>query len=429
MMDGGSMRDDGWIRLALAFLLLPIMAPLAVAEAPEAGKGALRQAPVATDDAFLEILLAWARGSGAAVAELSDFQQRLADDLAGFEITAESVRQVPSREGQHRRGLFEGRVLPGSRCLRELERFVDAEVARYDPEALLPLAVLTYRLYARQMDRSDFRPWLAERSEARAFQLIDSYRQRAAHGPESRGESRRNAAAMYVAMTGAQLGAGLEKAEIEARKLLRRALELDPENLAAHYWIAFLAERAGDYGDATRHLKAFEVSSPGDLEVALRLAINLARTGRRSEAVAGLGVIARAAGDPDSDWLRILAYQELGRVLGDRSAAAADWLREGVRRFPRSERLRLQLSQMLRDDWRRASELVSEVEADWRGDSGASPRGHYCLPRLEELDAELELLERAAARRRNVLALALTRLKRASWQGAAFAGCPPELPP
>ena len=37
--------------------------------------------------------------------------------------------------------------------------------------------------------------------------------------------------------------------------------------------------------------------------------------------VAGLTAIARGVGDPDSDWLRILAYQELGRLPGEPGAA------------------------------------------------------------------------------------------------------------
>lgn len=385
------------------------------------------------EDVYLETILAWARGSRSAVEDFSELQRRLVDREAGLEVTRGNLSEYYGSKW-HRltlsggRSDAAGRRLPSRGCLGKLQQQIDERLRRHDPEALLPLAYFHHLLHLEQMTADPFRGWLAELSRERALWLGDLYGESA----RPRAEARGRAASMLIAVADVLFRAGLVEAEERSGDVYGRALELDRANSAALYWSAFLAERAGDYEGAVRLLRTLAEEHPEDLETSLRLAINRLRSGGAKEAAGLLEKTARGTG---ADWLRIVAYQELGRIHGALTPAPAGAgqavaiLREATRAFPASSRLRLQLSYLLRDDWGEASAVVRRVEADWRGDAGESPRARYGVPRRDEVDDELARLQIAVERRRESLAAILDEMLRApAGKRPRLRECAGELP-
>ena len=360
---------------------------------------------------YLNILASWARGSQAAVGELSDLQQAWASGAAGFEISVASFPQLPTKVSSagvsgprptSQVPIALSKRLPGIACLRELEERIRQQVVDLDPEGLLPLAYFYRRLYREQMG-APFRPWLAEHSRSRAFELSGDYRELVDPGAASR----RAAVAMWMGMADTVLSASFFETGSEAREVYLRVLELDPDQAVARYWAAYLEEMLGRYGKAERHLEILSAQRPGDAEVALRLAVNRARSGRAAAAGA-LESLARGTGP---DWIRIVAYQELGRLFAERDAErAVAYLRAAVASFPDNPRSHLQLAYLLGADWRAALTEVQRVEAGWSGDPGATPRQRYSMPRRGGIDRELQRLAGEVDRRKPILEQALTRL-------------------
>ena len=360
---------------------------------------------------YLNLLISWASGSETAVRELSDFQQAWASREAGFVISVDTFRLLPVKTSQagfsgpkptREIPLALSKRLPGNRCLRKLEQRIQRQVTDLDPEGLLALAYLHRQLYLHQMVNV-FRPWLAEHSRLRAFWLTDFHREKTT--PTA--PWNRDSLALSTAMADAVFSSSFFDTGTEAREVYLQILELDAEHAVARYQVAFLEEMLGRYGKAIHHLQTLTDLDPGDTEVALRLAVNQARSGQRS-AAESLASIARGQGP---DWIRILAYQELGRLHGeDEPELAVAHLRAAVQDFPANQRLRLQLAYLLDPDWRASAVEVQGVEASWDGDVGMTPRLQYCVPRRDALDRELERLRQEVERRQPILQRALERL-------------------
>ncbi len=384
-------QDRGRRRL-LPLALLAALAPWAAAE-------------TAVEDFYLRRLLAWAEGSPAALEGFSDLQRRIVDHEAGFEVTPAGLRQyygsrwhrLVRSSGASRQ--TQGRRLPKRGCLGRVQHHVDSRLAELDPEGLLPLAYFHHLLHGAQLHDS---PWLAELSRERALWLGELYGQQAEAPGAVRG-----AVGILSAVADVLATAGDVELEARARGVYLRALELDPENAAGLYWSACLAERAGDYGAAVDHLEVLGEVLQGDGEVLLRLGVNRARTGRHRDAEADLEAVARDG----PGWLRLLAYQELGRLQAERDPGrAAATLRAATAAFPGSARLALQLSVLERADWSASAGLAHGVVDGWDGDPGVTPRVLYGAPRRDEIDDQLAALLIAVERRRPALAAALAAL-------------------
>jgi len=379
------------------------------------------------ENVYLQTLEAWARGSTGAVRELSNLQQRLADHKAGFEITRESffdlplqrsLRPLTNPDQKNKRVMV--RALPGSLCMNRLHEAINERLGRQDPETLVPLSYLQQQIYADQMGPA-YRPWLAPHSRRRAFQLIDHYLEVGQAEPETR----RTAVSLLVGFAELLSRVNALETGLEARDVFRRVLALQPDHQVALYWVAYLEERLGNYREVIELLGVPASSAAEDPELALRLAINRARVGDRAIAVRELETISRGN---DEAWLRIIAYQELGRLHADSPSQAVAYLREGASRFPTNSRLRLQLSNLAHDDWETTSSWAKEAEARSRSDPGTSPRFRYSEARREEIEAALLQLEGEVTRRQASLADALEAMWRQPLEGQLrIPGCPREI--
>ena len=379
------------------------------------------------ENVYLQTLEAWARGSTGAVRELSNLQQRLASHKAGFEITRESFFDLPLQHSlrpltnpDQKNKQVMVRALPGSLCMNRLQEAINERLSHRDPETLVPLSYLQQQIYADQMGPV-YRPWLAPHSRRRAFQLINRYLEVGQVEPETR----RTAVSLLVGFAELLSRANALETGLEARDVFRRVLVLQPDHQVALYWVAYLEERLGNYREVIELLAVPENSAAEDPELALRLAINRARVGHRATAIRELETISRGN---DEAWLRIVAYQELGRLHAESPSQGVAYLREGARRFPANSRLQVQLSNLAHDDWETTSLWAKEAEARSRSDPGTSPRFRYSEARREEIEAELLQLEGEVTRRQTSLADALEAMWRQPLEGQLrIAGCPREI--
>ena len=377
-----------------------------------------RGASLVVEDALRRILADWGSGSATAAVDLSGWQQRVIDRKTGFAVDDESLDHLPLLDqrqampefkappggktaGFAASGLFQ---LPGLGCLRKVEDHTLGALAELEPESLLPLSYLYLAVYVEQSGH-DGRPWLAGRNRQRFRSLLDLYVDRAADPPAARG----HAALVLIRLAEHLWSRGAYNLGLEAKSVFYEALKLDPDNLEARYWAAFLEEKYGDYPAALVHLRRLARARPGDPEVELRLGVNLGRTGKPRAATAALEAVAR--GDA-SDWMRIVAYQELARLVGEkRGDVAVAYLREALRRFPDEPQLTFQLAYRLRRDWRGSAALVERVEAGWHGDSEDSPRVTYEYGRTDDLAAAKKRLGRELSLRLESVTRGLARLE------------------
>jgi tetratricopeptide (TPR) repeat protein len=219
---------------------------------------------------------------------------------------------------------------------RAAERGVTAVldgIAGRDPEALLPAILLHVELFrrhreARDLARTDDHAAMVERAAALYAQGVGT--------PAARAAAAEALAAVGLALLE-------DQRRTSARRLLMRGLEIDPDNVSILLGLASDRERYADYPEAVALLERLVAVAPDSEEGRLRLAINLRRTGRRRDAAERLTALTR---DPAASWAAEIAYQELARtrLAEDDAAGAAALLREGLGRFPESERLRLQLA-------------------------------------------------------------------------------------
>ncbi len=251
--------------------------------------------------------------------------------------------------------------------LEDGESRVIAHLAARDPEALVPILVLhleTHRNYLRDRLYS-LLGHAGERVDAIARTYVEL------SSTELAGE----VAADALATLGADLQTA--RARPQALRMFSRALELDPRNRFARLSLAIGYEGSGRYEDAVLNLKELMIFDPSFEEGRLRLAVNLHRIGESSEATRYLRDLLAPAITP---WIRSLAYQELARIHLDqgRPGAAADLLRDGVRRMPDQPRLIIQLAYALdrAGAVAESSQIMLQAEnADPR--SGATPRSIY----------------------------------------------------
>ena len=137
---------------------------------------------------------------------------------------------------------------------------------------------------------------------------------------------------------------------------------------------------------------------PRDPELLLRLSLcQLRRDETLAESVAP--VLRNLSREGNPDWIRSVAYQELGRLrlaAGD-TEAAASLFREGLEALPGDQQLSLQLAVIL-DNRRRRSESLATLDAiridGWERDSPRLIYDFWSPPDLagvrEELRQEMQ---------------------------------------
>jgi Flp pilus assembly protein TadD len=286
---------------------------------------------------------------------------------------------------------------------------VIAELARLDPEALLPVVLLHYHL---------LRSYAARRSYPSASHHAEVFRGAAELYAERVGTpAARQTAGVVLAALGAEL-LGM-RLRADARLSLQRALAFDPDNPGTLLVLGKERERDGAYDEAVGYFERLAAVLPDSPEGRLRLAVNLRRVGRERDAAERFTALVRAPdggpdAHPDLRWAAQLAYQELARLrlAHDDAGGAVALLREATERFPDSEVLRLELAFAIdRGGDPRGARAVVDALAGAPAGGGESPRLRY--NRDTEAGVLLEALagvEDRAAGLRLSLAVALERL-------------------
>lgn len=281
------------------------------------------------------------------------------------------------------------------RSARDLGRLFDAEIevvrwlAGRDIEALVPLLVLHHRSFSRYVANGE--PFLAAHSSRIAASLADLYAR--AGGTEG--------SRVLGARALATLGIRSQRAGMknEGPALMLAALAHDPRSEAALLGIAAAHERTGGYEKAVEHLENLVRVAPDHREGQLRLGINLARVGEVGRAEKMLRRL--TTGDAD-DWVAVLAYEELGRLLlaAERPQDAQKLLEAGLARFPAEGALRTALVLALDSQKLHRQALAIMEELPWvEPETGASPRLLYTRgPQETFTAAEAALAESAAPR-------------------------------
>ena len=255
---------------------------------------------------------------------------------------------------------------------------------------MLPLVTLHGRAYDVYREELDF--GLSTHARETAIAIAERYavevQQRAA---EQRDANRRNAAAVADAEAEiatartlasdalASFGAYLQTAQVRTtgRALLRRALEIDPQNRSALINLATGLEKTGDYEESVRVLERLVALDPKSPEGRLRLAVNLRRLGKRNRAAEGLRGLVSEDNPP---WVLAVAYEELASMLLEdghpREAVAL--LDAAVGRLPGEGRLLVQLAYALdrAGDTARSRQVLARL-APSDEDREGSPRHQY----------------------------------------------------
>lgn len=295
------------------------------------------------------------------------------------------------------------RVLTGEKPatgddLAEVELEVAGELARKDPESLVPVLTLHQVLYREAVRKSSF--LLSTHNRELVFRLVDLYAER-----NGSPEGRRRASRFLMGLAAEMIWTA--PPSLRAR-VFQQILAYDGRQEGAILCLAVDAERQGRYGDAVGYLERL---GPGHGEARLRLAVNLARLGKAQEARKVLREVSDPALPPEKTepWLLAIAWQETARLqiaAGDLDGAEKT-LREALQRLPEDDKLALQLGLVrdLRKDPRGARDAVAGL-GKTPGAGGAARHRYNQLP-VESLDQAWTEMQESAVERIPALAAVL----------------------
>lgn len=287
------------------------------------------------------------------------------------------------------------RVLTGERPaasndLADVELGVAGDLARKDPESLVPVLTLHQVLYRDAVRKGGF--LLSTHNRELVFRLVDLYADRSGSS-----EGKRQASRFLMGLAAEMIWTAPPSLR---SRVFQQILAYDAKQEAAILCLAVDAERQGRYADAVGYLERLGPGQgPAHSEARLRLAVNLARLGKVQEA----RKLLREISDPVSKaepWQLAVAWQETARLqlaAGDLEGTEQT-LREGLQRLPEDDKLALQLGLVrdLRKDPRGARDAVAGL-GKTPGKGGAARNRYNQLP-LESLDqAWIEVQERAVA--------------------------------
>ncbi|MFL6202597.1 MAG: tetratricopeptide repeat protein, partial [Thermoanaerobaculia bacterium] len=290
------------------------------------------------------------------------------------------------------------RVLTGERPaasddLADVELDVAGDLARKDPESLVPVLTLHQVLYRDAVRKGGF--LLSTHNRELVFRLVDLYA-----GRSGSPEGKRQASRFLMGLAAEMIWTAPPSLR---SRVFQQILAYDARQEAAILCLAVDAERQGRYADAVGYLERLGPGEgPVHAEARLRLAVNLARLGKVQEARKLLREVSDPVGKAEP-WQLAVAWQEMARLqlaAGDLEGAEQT-LRAGLQRLPEDDKLALQLGLVrdLRKDPRGAREAVAGLGTPGKtpGQGGAARNRYNQLP-LESLDqAWTELQERAVA--------------------------------
>jgi len=137
----------------------------------------------------------------------------------------------------------------------------------------------------------------------------------------------------------------------------RRAVELDPDNDEARWWLAVVLQKGGQFHEALPHLEQLRGRGWPDPDLRVRIAHSLDKVGRTPEARQLLDAV--LADNPEAGFaLRVRGQLEL--AAGDLPEAEKR-LREAARVLPNDYEVHYSLAQCLREE--NNKEAAAEVQA------------------------------------------------------------------
>jgi predicted Zn-dependent protease len=140
----------------------------------------------------------------------------------------------------------------------------------------------------------------------------------------------------------------------------RRAVELDPDNDEARWWLAVELQEGGQFHEALPHLEQLRNRGWPDRDLRTRIAYSLDRVGRTDEARPLLDTV--LADNPDDGYaLRIRGQMEL--TAGNLNEAESR-LRDAIRVLPHDYRVRYSLAQCLREEHQESAAREVQAVAD-----------------------------------------------------------------
>jgi tetratricopeptide (TPR) repeat protein len=239
---------------------------------------------------------------------------------------------------------------------------VAGELADTDPQSLLPIALLHQQLVRRYVARHEFVLAGFARSVAadRAVQIA---------GQPS---DRVFAAALLVNLASDQARTA---SGTLATSYIEEALAAEPSSRAALLALGAIFERSADYNQAVQVFERLVEIHPDFAEGRLRLAVNLARSGRERAAEKEFRILLDRNG---TSWVDSLAAQEYARMMIDqqRGEEAQLLLSASAARLPDDQRLRV-LGAFNADTAGQSLEAVEAILHLPPAEAGTSPRVRY----------------------------------------------------
>ncbi len=242
------------------------------------------------------------------------------------------------------------------KILLQAEQEVIHQVGAADIEVLVPIAMLHHEAYARLLPQgARGRAMALSHARSMTRDLAILYRDQS--GSEGAGlvSSR-----LLTSLGGMLLGAAQQ---LPAAELFQQAVELDGRNVTALLALSAIYEKNAQTESAVKLLRRALEVDPDHPEARLRLALNLKRQGRETEEEASK-ILDKLAAE-EAFWHSALAYQELAQLYRDtnRSLEAEKVLRKALQAYPDDPRFYIQLAAVLDrlGRTRESSELVEKV--------------------------------------------------------------------
>lgn len=266
--------------------------------------------------------------------------------------------------------------------LGEAEYAESKEIAKQNPLALMPMALLHRELY---------RSYMARQEGALGFharKMTITYAEQLARLKPQNGFSE----GLMVNLAADLAQAGASSA---ARDLLEQTLRVSPGYRAALLSLGFSYERNGEYIEAVTTYERLVDTHRGFDEGLLRLGINRIRIGRDGQ---GLEVLQALVDGEAKPWIRTVAAQEIVRLLvgKDLPEEAERAARAAISRMPEDQRLKILLAAILERTGRYAEAITTASELP-PASRGVSPRARYAeWPSLGLRASQTHLATRAA---------------------------------
>ena len=225
----------------------------------------------------------------------------LAIEDAYREILASHARG-DSRAALEALGELEARFLSSdaARCLDKVRRNTLGELARSDPESLLPALALHVSSWSEHMGRERVLRATATR------ELLEDFL--AVYVRKDVPESAAAASRLLVHWSRLMAGYGYLFLLEDLTEIFELALAYDPANVPALDAGSMIHERLGDYDTALSLLERRLEIRGDSAAVRLRAALNRLRRNPKTGVTAELRELAHSQETP---WIRIVAYQEL----------------------------------------------------------------------------------------------------------------------